>query len=44
MSDCFEKVLRRPYCVRWGGRLWPPVVLAGTEARRTEFFLDLREP
>jgi hypothetical protein len=20
----------------WGGRLWPPIVLAGTEARPTE--------
>ncbi len=29
---------------RWGGRPWPPIVLAGTEARPTKIFLFSPEP
>ena len=38
MRNCSDKL--KKYAVSWwGGRLWPPFLMAGTEARPTSFFI-----
>jgi len=37
LNDLLEKIASRMSCW-WGGRPWPPMILAGTAARSTEIF------